>query len=1384
MAKKKVLSMLMAVVMMLSLLPATPALAASGGTNNIIAEAIDAKTNMPMRGVQFTLQEAGSTETLSATTDSTGRALFEKQTNGTYTVTPHAPGGYVMMSGAQTTQVTGNGATLQFRCASSPTIRLTALGDKGGVPGVVFEVYNLTDPSDKHIVTTGDSGVSVISGLKNTYYVIRQLSAPTGYIKDTTTMQVKPTPGQDTPVSWAMATQTFVRIVATLNGSVEGLYGVTVVLKDAAGKRVDSGTTDRNGVVTFTVPSGYYTIESTAPDGYYVTMTKTEINVPGGSSTNVNLQTGRASSIVIKKTDKDTKAPLAGAVYEIRNNKGMSIEVITTDETGTAISQTLPNGNYVIGELYAPPGYVPDYDNYIAEIVDTNPCIVTLTNSSKSGIVISSLDGSGAGLAGTKYVIHDAKTGSIVHTLDVNEFGVAIATDLAPGLYFVTEGSTPEGFNLVSHSPQFVTVTSKGASQVIFRHNFKGSIQIQTADAATGEFLPGAFYAIYKQNGTYVGDFESDENGIVTTGVLETGRYTVRQTIAPMGYMRATNVVTVEVTEKTIGNAKFFNEKLSGILIESVDQATHTKLDSCTFEVYDSDGKQVYHGTTDGTGVLYVNNLPAGVYTVKEMACKDGWSIIIHVKTVTVTANGYSSVVFENKALTGMTIQLLDGDTQEPLAGAHFKVQQQNGDYVSEVVTDKKGLVTINDLPVGTYMITQTEAPQGYILPKDYQWGTVVFGAQTDVKFVNYRFSGLTIQTVVRDTHQGLAGAIYEIYEKNGKLVQELTSNESGWINTQKLVPGVYLIKEVHIPDGYTVDTPTQEATITNGMNTTIVFNHMPNAALTIKKIDEATGATLADAEFRVEKANGDYVGEYTTNSEGLIVVPNLEAGYYTVTETRAPEGYRIDRTPKTVEVKTSTPVYLTVTNGRDADLKIIKTIKQTGKPLADVTFKVTRQDGSLIGNYTTNAEGIITVQLAPGTYVVTETYAPEGVKMDPTPHNVVIKGNEPTILEVQNEALTTVSIHKIDSVTREGIYGVQFEITDSKNNHIGRFTTDNEGNIDLTDVLATGKYYVTEIKAADGYVLDTIPRTLHVESGRPCVLEWENTRQAGQLTVVKYSAEDNASLNLPAGSLLAGAEFTIYDAAGKVVDVITTGADGRARSKSLVVGSYTLQETRAPDGYLINPAVQPFNVKSENDEITINVYDKTAQIGVTLKKQGSKYIYAGGLTKYFFSNVKNNSTCSMTGFFLRDYLPSGVLATTLYTGTWSADLNYSIQYYTNKDQTWKTAASGLNTKSQRSIRLDAASLGLAQGERVMAVQFMFGQVPAGFHETMAPVLMVQAQPYLNPGYQLLNKGVAAGFVGKKLYSAWSEWTTVVQTPYPMFPGYPRYPSSLPKTGY
>ena len=1377
--KKRVMSLLLVAMMLFGLMPAELAVAAPAANRSLTVSVLDSSTNLPLRNVTFTLEDSNGQAKSSLTTDSTGKVNFPNLTDGIYTVRANAPAGYMMLSNSQTIQLAGQGnAEIQFRCASSPSIRLTAVDANGsGVKDVVFEIAKMSDPDKKMTITTGEDGVAVASGLENTYYTIKQITAPTGFIKDTTVMTIKPAPGQVTPASWIMSTETFVKITATLNGSVEGLYGVTITLIDVSGNRVASGTTDKTGTVTFQVPAGRYTVESTAPDGYYVSLNTTSIDVPADGSTNVNLQTGRASSIVIKKQDKNTKVPLAGAVFEIRNNKGMTVEVITTDETGTAISQTLPAGNYVIGELYAPAGYVPDYENYIAEIVDTNPCIVTLTNSSKSAVVITSMDGSGAGLSGTKYNIYSAFSGALLKTVEVNEFGVAVINDLAPGTYFVSEISAPDGWNLKSQNPQYVTVFSDRASHLQFHHNFKGSIQIQTADAVTGKFIPGGSYAIYKADGTYIGDFDADENGLVTTGVMEDGRYTVRQTIAPLGYKKATNVVTVDVTSATIGNAKFFNEKLSGIMIESVDQATHTPLAHTTFEIWNSDAKMIFHGTTDGSGILRTDELPAGVYTVKQMATRQGWEIITHVKTVTVTSNEYSSVVFENKALTGMTIQLVDGETQLPLANGRFKVQQKNGDFVKEVTTDAYGFATIIDLPVGTYMVTETNAPQNYILPGDYQWAEVVFGAHTDVKFVNYIHSSLTIHSVVRDSHGYLAGAIYEIYEKNGKLIMELTSDASGWATTDKLAPGTYLVKEVHVPDHYSVDMATREAVITYGRNTTVVFNHMPEAALTIKKVDTVTGAALAGAEFRVEKANGDFIGNYTTDSEGLIVLEKLPAGFYTVTETRAPEGYFLDRTPHTVEVKTSTPVYITIQNNRNADFKIIKTVKQTGKPLAGVTFKIRTEKGAYIGDYTTNEAGIITVHLEPGKYVVAETYAPKGYKMDPTPHNIVIKPNEQTILEVQNEELTTVKIHKIDSVTKKGIYGVQFEITDAYNNYIGRYTTDNEGYIELTDVLQPGRYFVKEIRAAAGYSLDPIPRTLHVESGKACEMVWENVMQAGQLTINKFSADDNAALNLRAGSKLPGAEFTIYDSNNNVVEKIVTGPNGQAKSSKLPVGHYTVVETNPPAGYQLNPTPAPFNIKGENDNIVLNVYNKTAKLGVTVNKQGTPYVYAGGLTKYSFTDVKNTSSSPLTNFFLRDELPQGATAVTLHTGTWSADLNYSIQYQTNKNPNWRNAMTNMNTRSQRTVRLDANSLHLAKDEKVTAVQFMFGQVPAGFHEMMAPVLTVHAENYLPNGYQLLNTATAGGYAGTQLQQAWSEWTTVVMNPV-------CYPNHLPKTGY
>ena len=176
------------------------------------------------------------------------------------------------------------------------------------------------------------------------------------------------------------------------------------------------------------------------------------------------------------------------------------------------------------------------------------------------------------------------------------------------------------------------------------------------------------------------------------------------------------------------------------------------------------------------------------------------------------------------------------------------------------------------------------------------------------------------------------------------------------------------------------------------------------------------------------------------------------------------------------------------------------------------------------------------------------------------------------TTLQVENEAVSGILIHKTSSTTGEGIYGVTFLLYDDTNTPIGQYTSDNEGYVWIED-LPAGRYYLRELEN-EGYVLDTEKKTVYVKSGETTEIEWQNTPILGQIQIIKKSANDNPINGLPAGTLLEGAVFEIYDKAGNVVDTIRSDSRGRAVSKLLPLGRYTVREVTAPDYYAVNPTV------------------------------------------------------------------------------------------------------------------------------------------------------------------------------------------------------------------
>ena len=459
--------------------------------------------------------------------------------------------------------------------------------------------------------------------------------------------------------------------------------------------------------------------------------------------------------------------------------------------------------------------------------------------------------------------------------------------------------------------------------------------------------------------------------------------------------------------------------------------------------------------------------------------------------------------------------------------------------------------------------------------------------------------------------------------------------------------------------------------------------------------------------------------------------------------------------------------------------VEIVKVVEgNESKRIPNVTFEIRRMDDALVDTVTTGTDGRVFVTLEAGSYYAVETKCPSGFKLDSTPHYFeVVTGKTTPPLVVTNKAFSGILIHKINSVTKEGIYGVKFLVYDQNKNPIGEYTSDDQGYVYIDDLTVQGKgrLYIRELEAAPGYELDKEYKTVYVKPGETTEVKWENTPITGQFQIRKYAAEYNEVTGTPAGAPLKGAVYEISEArSGKVVDYITTDARGVAASKPLPLGRYKIVEVTAPAYWQLSNTVFDETLEYSGQIIKLSDYDKPSNLGVTITKRGNAQALPGSQMRYDFT-VANTSNVPLSEFYWHDRVPTDATrATVLTTGTYSARLNYRVLYKTNYRSGYQVLASNLLTSSNYSYNLNA--IPMQPGEYVTDVYFDFGKVPVGFQSTTSPTLTVQVLGTVANGYQIINRADVGGKYQGTWQTAQATWLTIVRRLGPV--------PTLPQTGY
>ena len=1311
---------------------------------------------------------------------------------GTYTVQEtKAPSGYALDSTKYTVEVQNGGeqVVLTVQNSKKASLRIVKRDALTGetLAGAVFTVRNI-DTGWVSDVTTGDSGIVTVSDLQPGSYEVTEKSPPPGYQPSenpTRSIQIE----ADGLVELVYDNQPIngtVKIIKTAENNGDPLEGVTFEIKRRDGAEKWSVVTDENGEAEIELPADWYVItETDAPDNVEIDPTPHTVELKPGQTYELKLTNVLKKQLIIEKRDSVTNALVPGMIFEIKSpegdlfgpgNCGRGEGIYQTDENGQITFDTMETGtSWVITELEAPAGYVLNGTPQTVKIVN-DVTTVTIRNDQKPGLLLTKVDAdTGKRIMGAKFTFTIPGT-QTVYTRVTDNNGVIFLEDLDVTSIVIQEIEPAPGY-IANDKPVTVQLKPNERTDVTFKNTSRPGLRICKIDT-DGNPVADVVIKVSKADGQVVGEYTTDDSGIIYIPNLEAGTYDVQEISAPPQYVVDSTVHRVTLEAGKIGEITLRNSVKPTLRIVKVDSVTKAPIKGVTFEVRVTDGAKIGDYVTDENGEILVTGLQAGTnYTIKEVATLPGYVLDETPKQITLEANKITTVQFENKAKSPVYILKLDAKTGKGVPGVRFRVTKADGSLIGEVVTDSTGRATLTNVPSGYITVTEISVPDGYVLDPTPQ--TKLVTGETPVEFVfeNQPYGSILIKKLNAETLNPLSGAIFKVTEADGTLIGEnYVSGPDGTVLVSGLDPEkTYIVSETRAPDGFLISDAPKTVTVKPGETVEVIFQDDRVEEFTIRKVG-SDGKPIGGVTFVISTLAGAEVARVTTGSDGLAVLTDIQPGSYKVQEVSVPDGVILDTTPQTVEVVAGKPTTLTFVNDYEGGLRIIKTVTQTGKALKGVTFRIEKPDGGLIGEYTTDEQGQIFVSLEPQTVVVREISAPEGYSVDSTPRTVEIKANDITTLTYKDERLNGIRIRKVDADTGRGIYGVRIMVTDENNDVVGVYTTDHQGYIEIDKELSDGVYYLEEIEAAPGYDLDKVVKRIRIENGKTKVIVWENAREKGQIQILKTSADANPVTGQPAGSRLEGAVFEIARAdTDRVVGYMVSDYRGVAASEPLPLGKYVVREVTPPAFYQLNSREFTVELKVQNDVVRVEVQNSSAQISTSVKKSGNTVVVPGQQMRYDFSDICNLSNVPLENFYWHDELPSSVRLTTIHTGTWSQPgLTYSVTYRTNRNSAYRTLASGLLSTQSYDLDCTPSKLGLAADEFITDFRFEFGTVQPGFREQDKPMILVTVNQGLANGHRFTNRTDAGGQYNGKWFSSSFTWVTEVYAPV----------LEYPKTGY
>lgn len=694
-----------------------------------------------------------------------------------------------------------------------------------------------------------------------------------------------------------------------------------------SGNGYDKDVTVANGEITVNdLTIGDYTItEKTAPNGYLVNVAPFKTTVVAGQTAETTItDEAPTGKISIKKSDSkgniQGEASLEGAEYTVYGPDGQEVGKITTDKDGNGSLENLVLGTYTVKETKAPEAYDLDWNTYTVELTykDQNTAIILGNVDSKENvktgkIEIKKTDTEGNPLKSGEFGIYANadmyigdtlyKKGQLVVSIKTDDSGVARSDDLPYGSYYVKEISAPtqEAGNshnfVLSDDTQYVKINGKNKTDTLTFVNKKVTAS-KTTITGTDE-IKGAVMIVTDNDGKVIDTWTSDGNPHSIKGLHEGWEYTLTETTAPKGYVKAESIKFTVSTDKKDQTLVMKDKQFTA---SKKDVSGKNYVEGAKLEVRD-DQNRVVDSWTSTKEDHYVSGLEEGKkYTLIEETAPDGYVKAESIEFTVSKEKKNEAYIMKDKQVS-VTKTDITGTQEVP--GATLTVKDEDGNTVDTWVSgDKEHYVS--GLEEGkTYTLIEETAPEGYVRAEEITF--TVTNEKVDQE-VNMFDAQVKVTKTDALTGDAVKGAEFTVFDKDGNIVDK-------WITdgTAHAVSGLdagkeYIIKETKTPEGY-MTAPDRTLVVSGEQNMDVEIKEQPVLTdIEVQKVDAQTKKVIRSKDFEFTMySDADCKNAITTVSAdknaGTATFKNLRYGTYYIKETKAPTGYLLSKEVKKVVV-------------------------------------------------------------------------------------------------------------------------------------------------------------------------------------------------------------------------------------------------------------------------------------------------------------------------------------------------------------------------------------------------------------------------------------------------------------------------------------------------